>query len=365
MTSDVDRQGARASRSCARQRGLAGRFAWFAAAALGAAFAAACSSTGGRDQPDWVDGSAAQYPAGQYLLGRGSAESVDLAQERARADLAKVFEVAIAVDGSDIQRAKGQDGAMRYEAASEQRIVTRTDQVISGLRIAELWSEPVPAASGKGRQHALAVLPRLQAGVALRQEIAARDEAIERQVLRARAATDALQRAGLAARALVLARERAGFDKSLRVVDPGGRGVDTTLGVARLQADLDEQLKRLALIPALSASGPFDAASLLPLVQGAIASAGFLASDDAGAATAYAVKVNARLTEEYLEGWHWVRGNVELSVVDAAGRVRGSKAWPVKASAQEQSAARARTLLEIERLLKDELRSAVLGFIAA
>lgn len=363
MTNALERlKTQRAARWFGRRQSRAGRAAWLAAVVL----TAACSSTGGgREKPDWVDGAAAQYPAGQYLLGRGSADSVDLAQERARADLAKVFEVTIAVDGSDTQRAKGEGGVMRYEAASEQRIVTRTEQVISGLRIAELWSAPPVAGAGGGRQHALAVLPRLPAGVALRQEIAQRDEAIEREVLRARAATDALERAGHAARALTLARERAGFDKALRVVDLSGRGVETTLGVARLQSDLDEQLTRLALIPALETSGPFEADNLLPLVKGAVASAGFLAADDAGAATAYALKVSTQLDEEFLEGWHWVRGNVELRVVDAAGRVRGSKAWPLKVSAQEQSAARARTMLELERLLKAQLRGAVLGFVGA
>lgn len=337
---------------------------WSGALAL-ALLGAACSTPGGSGpgQPDWVDGPAAQYPAGQFLLGRGSAESVELAQERARADLAKIFEVAIAVEASDTQRAKGEGGVMRYEAASEQRIVTRTDQVISGLRIAELWKAPDLEKGGSGRQYALAVLPRLPAGMALRQEIAARDDAIRQEVLRARAASDALERAGLASRALALARQRAGFEQSLRVVDLGGRGVATEFSVARLQADRDEQLSRLALIPTLESSGPLDAASLWPLIKGAIAESGFRSAEVAGA-TAYALKLRARLDEEYLEGWHWVRGNLELSLVDTAGRVRGSTAWPIKVSAQEASAARARSVLEIERLLKRELRPAVLGFVA-
>lgn len=332
---------------------------------LVAALLAACSTTGGtKDKPDWVDGPAAAYPAGQFLLGRGYAESVELAQERARADLAKTFEVSIAVEASDSQRAKSEGGEMRYEAASEQRIVTRTDQVISGLRIAELWKAPVTE-SGGSRQHALAVLPRLQAGMALRQEIAARDDAISRQIERARATTDPLDRAGLAGRALALARERAAFDKSLRVVDLGGRGVDTALSVARLQTDLAEQLKRVALVPSAATSGPFDDAGLLSLVKGAIAEAGFVAGETTeGASATYRVKVSANLTEEYLQGWHWVRGNLVLSVADTAGRVRGTLAWPIKASAQEQAAARSRSLLEIERLLKQELRGAVLGFAA-
>jgi hypothetical protein len=330
-----------------------------------ALFGAACSTPGGGGgaQPDWVDGPAAQYPAGQFLLGRGNGDSVELAQERARADLAKIFEVSIAVEASDTQRAKGEGGVMRYEAASEQRIVTRTEKVISGLRIAELWKAPAMEPGG-GRQHALAVLPRLQAGMALRQEIAARDEAIRQEVSRARAASDALERAGLASRALALARQRAGFEQSLRVVDLGGRGVDTEFSVSRLQADLDEQLSRLALVPFLEASGPLDETSLWPLIKGVIAESGFRNREVAGVTTSYQLKLRTRFNEQYLEGWHWLRGNLELSLVDAAGRVRGSTAWPIKVSAQEASAARSRIVLEIEGLLKRELRPAILGFVA-
>ena len=328
-------------------------------------FGAACSTTGGgKERPDWVDGSAASYPAAEFLLGRGVADSVELAQERARADLAKIFEVTIAAESSDMQRARGDGVQTRYEAASEQRIVTRTDQVVRGLRIAELWREPTVEAGGIGRQHALATLRRLPAATALRQEIATRDEAIDREFRRARATSDPLARAGLASRALDLARERAGFEQSLRVVDLGGRGVDTGLGVSRLRTDLDEQLKRVALIPVLGASGPFDDAGLLPLVRGAIAESGFVTSASEGA-TSYTVKINVRLNEQYQEGWQWIRGNIELSVIDGAGRVRGSQAWPIKASAQEKQAARARALLEIEALLNQELRRAVLAFAAS
>ena len=350
--------------------------------------------TSGKERPDWVDGPAAQYPASEFLHGRGDAETVELAQERARADLAKIFEVSISVEASDMQRAQsGAAGArseagagsgngktsknpdvVRYEARSEQRIVTRTDKVVSGLRIAELWRAPSTDKTGGGRQYALAVLPRLQAGMALRQEIAERDDAINRQVQRARSTLDALDRAGFARRAVDLARERAGFDKSLRVVDLGGRGVDTPLALARLNTDLDEQLKRVVLVPTLKSSGLFDDASLLPLLKGAIAESGFLAAQgDAsgsvsasdGGATAYSISVNVRLNEQFQEGWHWLRGNIEVTLTDASGRVRGNKFWPIKASAQEQKAARARGLLEIERLLKQEMRAAILDFSAS
>jgi len=335
-------------------------------AAVAVLVAAGCGSMGGgsKAKPDWVDGPATHYPAGDFLLGRGSAESVDLAQERARADLAKIFEVTVQAESSDLQRSKREGDQIIYDASSEQRVVTRTEKVISGIRIAELWNAPAVETGGAGRQHALAVLSRQQAGNALRQEIITRDEAIGREVTRARSAEDALSRAGYASRALALARERAGFEQSLRVVDLGGRGVETQFSVARLQTDLAEQLKRVGLTPTLTASGPFDETALLPLLKGAITESGFVAGEGNGV-TVYSVRVTARMDDQFTQGWHWVRGNLELVLTDASGRVRGSKAWPLKASAQEQKAARARMLLEIEKLLKQELRPAVLGFAAS
>lgn len=57
----------------------------------------ACASTGKTpsDQPDWIDGDSKHYPKQLYLTGQGMADSLDNAKDRARADLAKQFEVAV------------------------------------------------------------------------------------------------------------------------------------------------------------------------------------------------------------------------------------------------------------------------------
>lgn len=320
-----------------------------------------CSSTGSnRERPEWIDGPASQYPASEFLLGRGSAESVDLAQDRARADLAKIFEVQVRADAEDVQRSRREGDAVRYEAASEYRVQTRTDKVVSGIRIADLWSEPDPAA-GKPQQHALATLPRAQAANALRQEIGGLDEAIAREVALSREAVDPLARSGHAMRAVEQAKRRAGFNQSLRVVELAGRGVDSPHGLPRLQSDLDAQLKRIALVPALLVGGPLDQAAIGNVVRGAIVQAGFQAAETSGA-IAYGLSVNARLDSQLIDGWQWVRGGIELTLSDADGKVRGSKRWAVKASAQDEQTARARALSEIDRLLKLEMRPTLLGF---
>ncbi len=301
--------------------------------------------------PDWVNGASRQYPAEQFLVGRGEASNVEQAQERARADLAKVFEVSVAAESEDVQAYKSEGGG-QYAASSSRRIVTRTDQIVRGIRIGDLWQDPATK-----NHHALAVLPRLQAATSLREEVGKRDEAIARYVAQARTETDPLARVGAAGRALDTAIERDGYQKSLKVVDITGRGVESEYAAARLRADLDELVKRVRIAP--RAEGDADAERL---ARAGLANAGFLA--ETGEKPEYVL--NTRLKLEDLgqkEGWYWNRGTVEVTLTEAAnGRVRGAKSWSVKGSATDAATARTRALAQAETALKKDLRATLTGF---
>lgn len=302
--------------------------------------------------PDWVHGTSRQYPAEQYLIGRGEAPTAEQAQERARADLAKIFEVAVAVESEDVQAFKRQGEAGVYEEKTSRRIATRAEQIVRGIRIAEFWQDPASRT-----QHALAVLPRLQAGVSLREEIGRLDDAIRRLVEQARAGDDALARAGAASRALELAVERDGYQKSLKIVDITGRGVEAPFPATRLRADRDELLKRVRIAPRVDGDPELDG-----IVRGALAAAGFLA--ETGDQPEYLL--DARMKLEDLgrqDGWYWQRGVVEIALVESAsGRVRGTKSWNVKAAGQERATAHARVLQEADAALKKDLRRTLTGF---
>lgn len=310
--------------------------------------------------PDWVHGTSRQYAAGQYLLGRGAGNSTDQAQERARADLAKIFEVSVVAEGEDVQT-YSQEGADanatgQYEQRSAQRITTRTDQIVRGIRIAELWQDPETKT-----YHGLAVLPRLQASASLREEIGKLDDATGRYIEQSRAVRDVFAKIGAASRALELQAERAGYQKSLKVVDPTGRGVEVKWSTARLRADLDELLKRVRIAPhAAPGSDP----ELGPLIRGALATAGFLA--ETGESPDYLLEAALRLDNLGLQdGWYWQRGSVEVTLIESpANRVRGSKRWPIKASGRSSTDARRRALERADALLKKQLRDTLVGFAA-
>jgi hypothetical protein len=324
------------------------------AVAVGIALLGGCATKA--TQPDWVSGRSAKYPDTEYLLGRGSATGAEEAGDRARADLAKVFEVAVSVESEDVQRYRSVATGAEFEASASRRIRTRTDQIVRGIRIADLWDDPRTRT-----QHALAVLPRLQAANGLRQQIEMLDAATRSHLEQARNAQDLFVKIGAAAAAIDAQVERAAVQKSLRVVDVTGRGTESEWNLAKLGADLGDLLKRVRLAVRADGTPPEGFATAL---RGAAAAAGFLA--ETGDKPDFVLA--GRLDLEDLgkrDGWHWQRGTLEISLAETAGgRVRGSKRWPIKASAADAGTALQRAVGEADTVLKKELRATLVGFAA-
>ncbi len=313
--------------------------------------------------PDWVNGPAEKYPGEQYLVGRGQAATAEEARDRARADLAKIFEVAVAVESEDIQTFRqksdsaGKDAkpAGEYAAQASRRLTTRADHIIEGIQIAEVWQDPLTRT-----QHAFAVLPRLQASMRLRQEIERLDAATRKYLDESRAAADILMKIGAARHALEAQRERAGYQKSLRIVDPTGRGAESEWNTARLDADLADLLRRVRVAVQTAPDAPPGFAAA---VSGAVAGAGFLIAT--GEKPEYVLVANLALEDLGLrDGWYWQRGALEVTLREmAANRVRVSRRWDIKVSAQDHAVSRQRALDQAAAFLKKDLRETLIGFV--
>jgi polyhydroxyalkanoate synthesis regulator phasin len=319
----------------------------------------ALGCAGAPERPDWVAGGPAAYPDARFLVGRGQGASPALARDRARADLAKNFRVAVSAESRDLlsyTSSRGEDG-QSSELASEvsRHIVTRTDQVIEGVKVVEQWQ-----AEEGGDHHALAVLDRLQAGNQLRRLIDELDREADLRLQRARAADDLLPKIADATAALSAQVERRHYQQYLAVVDRTGVGVPLRHDPVRLKADLDALTRRVAIRTRVSADplGGLDKA-----LGGAVAAAGFVHVTDA-ATPAYTLEATT-LAEEMAgqDGWHWVRGRVEVTLQEPGGnRVLGTHSWPLKVSAQQPETARMRAAEQIAATLARELRGVVVGF---
>lgn len=308
-------------------------------------------------QPDWIAGDSAKFKSTEYLIGRGQASTMEEAKDRARADLAKIFQVAVAVDSEDVQSFKSDStvagGAGQYAGESSRRISTRTDQIVRGIQIAEIWQDPASK-----NQYVLAILPRLQAAASLRQQINQLDDATQASVDQSKKNADLFVKIAAASKAVGSQLEREGLQKALQVVDITGRGVESKYNSGRLKADMDDLLKRVRVAPkVLEGSTP----GLDEVVAGALSQAGFMI--DTGEKPDFLLKASLRLTDLGLkEGWYWQRGNLEISVSDAVtGRVLGTQRWPIKGAATDEETAIRRSLDEADAILKKELGATIIG----
>lgn len=306
--------------------------------------------------PDWIAGDSAQYNSTQYLIGRGQAATQEEAKDRARADVAKIFQVAVVVNSEDVQRSKSDStGTAQYEQQASRSISTRTDQIIRGIQIVELWQDPVTKS-----HYALAVLPRLQAAASLRQQIGQLDQATGDHIAQSRKSSDLFLKIAAASQAVESQQERESLQKSLQIVDPTGRAAESEWNSAKLQSDLDELLKRVRIASKVTADST---PGLADVVAGGLAGAGFMI--ETGQNADFVLQARMVLDDlGFQNGWDWQRGVLEVTLSETAtGRVRGARRWTVKGSAPDKETAAKRALNQTDTILKQELRAAIIEMV--
>jgi len=317
---------------------------------------AGCSTTS-KTRPDWIDAKSKEYPSSRYLIGRGEANRQPPARDRARADLAKIFQVAVVEQSRDIvkysSRGMGRDAVKQLESEASRDIETRTEQVLSGIDIAEIWQDPKDKS-----YHALAVLDRLQTSNRLRQEINQRDEVTDQHIAAAKNTPDLITRIGAASRAVETQVERDSTQRILKIVDRSGVGVIPKHNLGKLVTGRDALIKRLTITPKVSQDG---IGGLERTLAGALASVGF---SHKGKNADYILDASLETQPiEDKEGWIWIRASLDINLQDAkTGQSRGSHRWSIKASAQTEGSAKKRAKDKLDKLLKDELKQVIISF---
>ncbi len=322
---------------------------------LGLLTACASMDQGPDAPPDWVVGKSSQFPASQYLLGRGQAAQRDVATDRARADLAKNIEVQVEAQSRDTvsARRRTENGKVAGETFSESAsrdIVTRTRQVLRGARVSDAWQDP-----RSGDFHVLVTLNRAQAARRLRDEISLLDDRTRAAIERARQVDDLLQKIAAAQRAVDAQRQRNDLQRVLRVVALGGQGVPPRWKLADLEAELLDLQSRLKI------RVQADDGALASVVAAGLTAAGFMTGSEEEALYTLQARFSAGPVERR-EGWYWLRGNLVLTLVDRGDNIRGEASWPLKVSAQERGLLPQRLMQLIDRTLEDELKAVILGF---
>jgi hypothetical protein len=320
---------------------------------------AGCASDPARERPQWLDGRDPRYPAVQYLSATGSAQDPERAEDRARGNLAEIFEARVEARSEDTRRferyRQGEQSSVSEGEEITRRLAVSSDVVLKGVRIAERWTPPESNA-----HYALAVLSRPQSSASLRQEIRRLDGATEAVMADGARSDDRLRQAGAVIRALALQLERSGYQGMLQVVDPSGRGIAPEWNLGKLEVQLD------SLLAGISVGAQAQEQRLRELVAGAVADAGF--SDAAPGDTAEYLLVAAmdRYDVGQHDGWYWLRADLSLTLKRGpAGAIVGSETWPLKVAGLSPEAAEGRLWGAARETLRSDLREALIGFATA
>ncbi|HEX7028640.1 MAG TPA: LPP20 family lipoprotein [Gammaproteobacteria bacterium] len=314
----------------------------------------ACASNGGK--PAWISGADDSFPESQYLTATGSAASPEDAKTRAMGNLAKIFEVRIDDAGRDESEAwmqsDGENILRGNRQATARFIDAYTTKLLEGADIAELWQD------GKtGQHHALAVIPRAQASARLGDEIRKYDRNTQTLVTLAGRTADPFKAAQYLYQARTAQANRAMLQRDLQIIDINGVGVRPLWTVADLDTRIDQRLGEMTVTDKVLSD---TTGELERHLQSGIAAAGMrlLLS---GAAYRLEAQLDIK-NAEYLDGWYWYRGALELSLLDnRSNTVLAAHRWPLKTSGQTENQAEVRLKDQLLDILNTELKTNLLA----
>jgi hypothetical protein len=310
------------------------------------------SHTAGAQPPDWIGGSSSRYPATRYLSGIGQSEEAEGARQRARADLARTFEVRIVEQIRDTTRVSQQQTGERSETVDREisrTIASFTDQMLEGVAISEMWHN-------NGQFYALATLERSQAAARLSSEITRLDQRITLAL-----ATNANHRDPLAAlsplqQAIGDQHERNRLNRMLAIVADEGATLAPRHDLDQMTQQRQQQMAALTF--AIAVTGDDPGGQIASAIASAIEHDG-LRHQSQGAL----YQLRGELQRETLlqEGWHWQRGQLQLELRQGS-RILGRKSFSFRASATSASVAKQRANDQLASQLRQELATAIIDF---
>ncbi|HEX5340456.1 MAG TPA: LPP20 family lipoprotein [Gammaproteobacteria bacterium] len=301
-------------------------------------------------RPDWVQGQSVKYPSARFITGRGQADELSLAKDRARADLAKTFSMNVSEQSKDSASFSQTDAGEKNTLDASRNISIRTDQMLSGVEIADTWQDPQTRV-----YYALAMLSRAKADAALRAQIADLDAGTRAYLNQAQASNDLFVKIAAAGHAVDAQTERAGLQRELQVADITGRGMPPAWSLGKLQADKAALLARLKITAAATGA---DAVAVQKLLAGALADAGFTVN------TSGDYTLTAHLDYTALaprDGWYWISGSLQVTL-DGAGQAHGIRRWALKVSGSDPALAQQRLMDQVASDLQRDIQPTVLGF---
>ncbi len=189
-------------------------------------------------KPDWLDGKSREYPREFYITGVGSGYTRATAENNARANLGKVFNVDIKSKTRTVktETIKNLTDSQLREQTRDQ-VDASLNKTLQGTEIPDIWQDP-----DSKRYFAFAVLERNLAQKILSQRVMEIDKDFQTQREISKTADTRLKqiRAYVACKGLLKTRETINSD--LRVVSTSNKGLKAPYDIGKERAGIESFL---------------------------------------------------------------------------------------------------------------------------
>ncbi len=314
-------------------------------------------------RPDWVDTKSKHYPPDRFLIAVGYGPDRPSAEDKARAEIAKIFHSDIhssnRIYQEILETTTGGKTRTRESINFEEITRVSTRRVLSGVRIAQVYRESEP----NPQFYALAVIDRYRTEKILQHKIEELDRDIQKLYLETRGQQDKLgqvQNLQLCVRKHIL---RQAYDTELRIVSSDGRGIPQAVSFMEIKNRLNAVLLRDFFI-ALSIRG-IRADEIQRTLVEALNQKGFSISEEIQK-TSVLVRgtIEIEPIEQGVTEWKFVRWKVYFDLVDRqGGAVFGSVQKNGKAGHLTYAQAEERAILKMRTILAEEISEDLMKYI--
>ena len=192
--------------------------------------------------PDWVDGPSQNFPKSQYLVGVGEGDSRIIAEQRAYAAVARIFQVQVETQARDSETYSIQEQGGTSQTARQLTLDHRTEvstkKVLENVIILARWEHAHPY-----QYFVLAGMDRQQSEKALVEEISKLDETINNDVMEANEGPETLTKIRRLKRAIKYTQVREELNTDLRIVRVSGAGIPGNYQMEELNNQLEHYLR--------------------------------------------------------------------------------------------------------------------------
>jgi hypothetical protein len=269
-------------------------------------------------KPDWLSGKSSKYPNEFYLVGVGAGKTRDVAENQARASIAKTFSADIsAVTGvvtTETIAKKDQTVTADLSQKTVSDIEVGVNKTLEGTEIADVWED-----RETGTVHALAVLDRSAAQSMLEEQIRQKDEEILHLSTSVGDIPQKLEklRVMLRQNSLMVARERLNSD--CRVVDPMHRGIQAPFSMEEEKTRIASFLKNDFKV-GISSSGEESARLIKPALK-SLSARGLNArkvtsSNQSSMDVIIMLESDLDPSTEPVDEWYYCRWQVDMTIID-------------------------------------------------